>query len=214
MNALPPQSTLLSLSNRVPPPPERREDDREHVLLRMAHLLLADRRELCLIRNVSAGGALIRTYSTLEVGDALAIELRPGDSISGIVRWSKGSLAGVMFTQFVDTVQLLADSTDWPRPRQPRVEIAGTAWMQVDGRTYLAEPLDLSQGGSKVRSKAPLEQATEAVINLRGLPPLPVRIRWSQGDLHGLEFSETLPLTDLVRWVRAHREDIALRRTG
>jgi hypothetical protein len=69
VNALPPETTLLSLSSAPPEKPDAREAGREHSLLRIGCLLFEDRRELCLIRNISAGGALVRTYSKVVPAD-------------------------------------------------------------------------------------------------------------------------------------------------
>jgi len=197
----PPETTLLSLSTAVPGRPERRDDGRELSLLRIGCLLFGDRRELCLIRNVSAGGALVRTYSQISTGQQVAIELKQGESVSGIVRWSEGNMIGIMFNQLVDVVRLLADSSQWPRPRQPRVETRCVAWLKQGARTIVAEALDLSQGGLKVRSRN-VPNGGEIQVSLRGLPPLAAVRRWSYGDTHGLAFKEALPLKTLVKWVR------------
>jgi len=65
------EKTLYSLSVETPGPPERRSTERFVSLLRVGALTIDGRRELCLIRNVSAGGMLIRPYSPLAVGTAV-----------------------------------------------------------------------------------------------------------------------------------------------
>jgi hypothetical protein len=202
VNALPPQTTLLSLSSVMPRKPNRRDDGREHTLLRIGCLLFDDRRELCLIRNVSAGGALVRTYSKLPQGSAVAIELKQGESVAGVVRWAEDNMIGVMFHHMVDVVQLLADSSDWPRPRQPRVEIRAIAWLEQGSQTLVGEALDLSQGGMKVRMTGSLTENSPLLVTLRGLPPQRAFARWRYGNLQGIEFVQALPLKTLVRWVR------------
>jgi len=214
VNALPPEMTLLSLSSMVPKRPERRDDGREHSLLRIACLLFEDRRELCLIRNISAGGALVRTYSRVPAGRAVALELKQGESVSGVVRWSEGNMIGIMFNHLVDVVALLEDSSAWPRPRQPRVEIERVAWMQQGSQTFIGQALDLSQGGVKLRLKSAPSHDLDVVVTLRGLPPLKAVARWSFGDIHGLEFKEPLPLKTLVQWVRTQQAADNARKAG
>jgi len=201
VNALPPETTLLSLSTRVPMRPDRRDDGREHSLLRIGCLLFEDRRELCLMGNISAGGALVRTYSHVPSGQPVAIELKQGESVAGVVRWSEGNMIGIMFHHLVDVVQLLADSSEWPRPRQPRVEIQSVVWLQQGPQSFIGQGIDLSQGGIKIRSKASPDSG-EVTVSLRGLEPLRAIARWRFGDVHGLEFREPLPLKTLVQWVR------------
>lgn len=202
MNGHPPETTLLSLALTIPKRPDRRDDGREHSLLRIGCLLFDDRRELCLIRNISAGGALVRTYSMIAPGRSVAIELKQGESVSGVVRWSEGNMLGIMFNQLVDVVQLLADSSDWPRPRQPRVEISAPVWLEQRGQNLIAEAVDLSQGGVKVRTSTALHSIGEVQMNLRGLPRMISVCRWASTDTYGLEFRDPLPLKTLVRWVR------------
>ena len=54
------ETTLYSLDGKTPEPSGRRTGERHVSLLRVGSLMIADRRELCLIRNISAGGMMIR----------------------------------------------------------------------------------------------------------------------------------------------------------
>jgi hypothetical protein len=202
VNALPPLTTLLSLSQAVPSCPERRDDGRELTMLRIGCLLFDDRRELCLIRNISGGGALVRTYSHMTIGQRVAIELNQGESVAGVIRWCESNMIGIMFNHPLDVVQLLANSADWPRPRQPRVEVQALARIHLTEGTQIAQVLDLSQGGVKVRATPGLTRNRLVTVEVRDLPPLQARIRWSHNDVCGLAFAEPLALKTLVRWVR------------
>ena len=51
----PVETTLYSLSDRAPEPAERRYDERYLTLFRVGSVTIDDRRELCLIKNISAG---------------------------------------------------------------------------------------------------------------------------------------------------------------
>lgn len=202
VNALPPLTTLLSLSQALPSCPDRRDDGRELTMLRIGCLLFDDRRELCLVRNISGGGALVRTCSQMAIGQRVAIELNQGESVAGVIRWCESNMVGIMFDHPLDVVQLLANSADWPRPRQPRVEVQALARVQLAEGTQIVQALDLSQGGMKVRAISGLTRNREVTVELRGLPTLAARVRWSHADVCGLVFVEPLPLKTLVRWVR------------
>lgn len=202
VNALPPETTLLSLSRAVPRCPEKRDDGRELTMLRIGCLLFEERRELCLIRNISAGGALVRTYSQMTPGRPVALELKQGESVAGIVRWREGHMVGIMFNHILDIVQLLADTADWPRPRQPRVQVQELVKIQIGEAMQIAQALDLSQGGMKVRSRVGLTRNSQVMVEVSGLPHLWARVHWACGDTYGLVFAEPLPLKTLVGWVR------------
>ena len=64
------ETTVYSIAATAPVQPERREDERYLSLLRVGAIVVDGRRELCLIRNISAGGMMIRAYSDLAPGTA------------------------------------------------------------------------------------------------------------------------------------------------
>ena len=66
----PVETTLYSLSDRTPDPVERRDGERYLTLFRVGTVMIEDRRELCLIKNISAGGMMIRPYCKLEPGSS------------------------------------------------------------------------------------------------------------------------------------------------
>src|SRR6476661_7680770 len=101
------EKTVYSLSEKAPERPDRRSDERYVSLLRVGALTIEGRRELCLIRNVSAGGMMIRPYSAIAVGTALSIELKQGDTVTGIAQWSENGLVGVTFDEAIDVLALL-----------------------------------------------------------------------------------------------------------
>ena len=70
------ETTHYSLSASPPASPDRRTGERHLSLLRVGALVIGDRRELCLIRNISAGGMMIRPYSTVAVGTRVSVEVR------------------------------------------------------------------------------------------------------------------------------------------
>src|SRR4051794_31401977 len=116
----PVETTLYSLSDRAPEPAERRDDERYLTLFRVGTMMINDRRELCLIKNISAGGMMVRPYCKLAVGDRVSIELKRGEQIPGAIGWIRGDSAGIEFDERIDVVELLATSMEGPRPRMPR----------------------------------------------------------------------------------------------
>ena len=119
MEEQPVETTLYSLSDRTPDPVERREGERYLTLFRVGTVMIEDRRELCLIKNISAGGMMIRPYCKLQPGMALSVELKRGEQIPGTVSWLRGDSAGISFDENIDVVELLATSMEGPRPRMP-----------------------------------------------------------------------------------------------
>ena len=206
MEEQPVETTLYSLSENAPQPLERRDNERHLTLFRVGSVQVGDRRELCLIKNISAGGMMVRAYCALEPGTRVSVELKRGEQIPGTVSWIQDGSAGIEFDQNVDVVELLATSMEGPRPRMPRVEVRCIASVRHGSQVYGMRAHDISQGGLKVESGRDLAIGTEVLVTLPGLPSQTGVIRWKDGRYYGVTFNRLLALTDLVGWLQQQRE--------
>lgn len=208
------ERTVYSLSQDAPGRPDRRNGDRYLSLLRVGALLIEGRRELCLVRNVSAGGMLIRPYSPIAVDTAVSVELKHGETVSGVARWIEDGLVGIEFDQPIDVVALLTTSADGPQPRMPRIELGCTAWVREDADIYRTRTLNISQGGMCVEGDPRLLAGAEVIVSLAGLGPIPGLVKWKEGDHAGIGFNRVLPVNELMDFLRqqqrfAHRCAVA-----
>ena len=201
MNQQPAETTLYSLDDGLPCPPRRRRGERQISLLRVGALTFEGRRELCLIRNISAGGMLIRAYCAIAPGTAVEIELKEGESVAGTARWTTDECVGVTFDQPIDVLALLSSSEGSPHPRMPRVEIACAADLRVDASVYRIRALDISQGGLKLESSQELPIGAYVILSLPRLKPFPGMIRWGYNGTYGITFNRVIPLPSLVEWL-------------
>ena len=207
MNSQPVETTLYSLAETPPRRPERRKSERHLSLLRVGAVSIGDRRELCLIRNISAGGMMVRAYSPLEPGTRLSIELKQGDPVSGTVQWVEDGLTGVTFDSAVDIVALLSPSDTTVQPRMPRIEVQCAAWVSDDNGAYLTRATNVSQGGLCLESEARLELNSDVVITLPTLAPMAGVVKWRERSFYGIGFNKVLALPDLVRWLQQQQEE-------
>ncbi|HET9810850.1 MAG TPA: PilZ domain-containing protein [Sphingomicrobium sp.] len=199
------ETTVYSMSAEPPPDVNRRADDRHLTLFRVGCIVVDGHRELCLVKNISAGGALLRAYCTLEPDLAVTVELKERQPISGRVSWVRGSDAGISFDEPVDVVELLKASSDGPRPRMPRIEVDSLAFVREGAILHRTKVINVSQGGLSVQSHNPLAMAAEVTVTLPGLAPQGAVVRWKDGDKFGITFNTVLPLAGLVEWLRARR---------
>src|SRR3954470_8029508 len=198
--------TGFSFSDAVPLPPERREDERLIKILRVGTLIIEGRRELCLIRNVSAGGVMAHVYSKLVHGQRVTIELKATQPIAGHVVWVEEAEAGIKFDTQVDVAELLANPAvldNGGRPRTPRVEIDRMAPLRAGARTYWVHARDISQSGVKVETEHPPAAGTEVVLALDGLRPLHGIVRWSNDTACGIAFNQLIPFGELIAWLKS-----------
>lgn len=199
----PVETTLYSLSTAPPvQPEERREGERHLTLYRVGSICVDDRRELCLIKNISAGGMRVRVYSALAIGQALSIELKSGQPISGRVQWVNHDNLGVTFDQPIDVIEILSASMEGPRPRMPRIEVSCTATLREGASTYRMPVCDISQGGAKLQTTSVLTPGSDVVITLANLPAQAGVLRWVGEGYCGVTFNRLLPLPALVGWLQ------------
>lgn len=198
----PVETTLYSLAASAPRQPERRSSERFLSLLRVGAIMLDGRRELCLIRNISAGGMMIRSWSTIAPGTRLSVELKHGDPVPGVVQWVEEDLTGVTFDTPIDVVGLLTMNDDGPRPRLPRIEIDASACVREDGSLARGRALNVSQGGVCIDCQAELTTGGDVVVTLPGFTPVAGVVKWRSGSSYGIGFNRTLALPELVRWLQ------------
>lgn len=209
MDKKPVETTLYSLSDAAPERVDRREDERYLTLFRVGSLILEGERQLCLIKNISAGGMLIRAYSDLAPGTRLSVELKEGQNVEGSVTWADGNTAGIEFGARIDIVELLSGSADAARPRMPRIEIRCMASVRQQSKVYGMVARDISQGGMKVESDGSLAIGSDVVVSLPGLAAIAGVVRWQAGGCYGIAFNRLLALTALVTWLRDQREGLS-----
>ncbi|MCY7339171.1 MAG: PilZ domain-containing protein [Sphingomonas bacterium] len=208
MNGQQVETTLYSLSVAAPAPAERRDSERLMTLYRVGSLSIGDRRELCLIKNISAGGMMVRAYCNIPTSTRLSVELKCGQPIDGSVSWVRESNIGIVFDQPVDVIDILATSLHGPRPRMPRIEVFSLVTVRDGAMTYRLKTCDISQGGLKVQGETIIAPGSDVVITLPGLEPLRGVIRWAEGGQIGLTFNRMLNLTLLVEWLQRQREAV------
>lgn len=196
------ETTSYSLSSTPPKRPDRRRGDRYVTLLRVGAVAIDGRRELCLIRNISAGGMMIRPYSPIVPGTAVRIELKHGEAVSGIAQWSNEGLVGVAFDQPIDILSLLATPGDAPRPRMPRIELDCSALIRSDGDVFRAQVINVSQGGICVSTSSALQVNGDVVVSLPGLHSAAGVVKWRDGDDYGIGFNRVYPIDELMRFLK------------
>lgn len=184
---------------------DRRADERHLTLFRVGSMIDGDKRELCLVKNISAGGALIRAYSAVEAGRQIVIELKEGQRICGEVSWVQGNDAGITFDAPVDIAELLKSSAECPKPRMPRVDVDCAGLVREGAALHRIRVRNISQGGLSVDSPSPLSVGGDVTVSLPGLSSQSASVRWKDGTHYGISFNVVLPLAGLVAWLNGQK---------
>ena len=209
MDIQPVETTLYSLSDAPPAPAadcDRREGQRHMTLYRVGSILVEDRRELCLIKNISAGGMMVRLYCSIGEGTPVTVELKSGQPVNGRISWTRDHHAGIEFDETIDVIDILSTSMDGPRPRMPRIEARCHATLRDGANMLRVQACDISQGGLKIRCETVVAPGSDIIVSLPGLEPQPGIACWNDNGCIGITFNRLLPLAELVAWLQDQRE--------
>ncbi len=200
------ESTAFSFSSDVPPPPDRRRNQRHVTILRVGKLITSRSQELCLIRNISAGGLMLHVYSPRKVGERIEVELKTGHRLRGAIQWAHDANVGVRFDEKVNVGDVLANPTvldDGTKPRAPRLDVSCHATLRAGAQICRVGVRDISQGGMKIATDRTFAPDEQVVVTLPGFRPMAATIRWCDDGFAGIGFNQLLPFDELTHWLKS-----------
>lgn len=189
---------------------ERREGLRHVSVLRVGRLSQGNEDQLCMVRNVSAGGMMIECNRPPQVGERIVVELRSDKQMPGTVRWITGGNAGVQFDAPVDVGQLLREEKNSllrVRPRAPRFIREGTAKLIGEGEPVEGQIGDIAVGGMSLRveEKTALRRGDPVVVSIEGLGATTGEVRWIRETVLGVRFEKPLSYRAFADWLDRRR---------
>ncbi len=201
--------TVYSLSRDVPLIELRSEEEAATAsVLQPGSVVVGSIRQLCLIRKISAGGAVLHADIPLEEGRRLELELETGERLEGTIAWRRGSELGLRFDEPIDVLPILARnlvSQPGERRRMPRVEVACPARLDTETSNSLIVVHDIAQGGLKFEGPVTLTLDEPVTITPEGLRPIQGSVRWVKGNVAGIAFDQELEWQEMMPWLRARR---------
>ena len=183
---------------------DRREGSRHLSVLRVGRVEWDGRDQLCVVRNISVGGLMFECLHPPVIGQQLVVELRSDKKMPGLVRWVRGSQAGIEFTGLVNVEQMLREERSSLlriRPRQPRFVRRGLVRLIGEGEPVQADIVDVAIGGLSCRPEAPLRRGEPTVVAMDGVGATNAEVRWVRGDVAGIRFEKPLPWRAFQLWL-------------
>ena len=197
--------TAVSFGATVPAPPERRAAERHTSLLRIGKLVTAEDQRLCMIRNISSAGAMLKLYQPIDIGAEVEVEVTPDCPVAATVIWTQDDLAGIAFAEAIDVVAALKGASRMGPYRRiartPRLRVRRPATMCTDDLECAVTLCDLSLNGAKFETEAQLTSDLEVALFVDGLAPLTGRVRWCRENHAGMEFDIPVQMDVLVAWM-------------
>lgn len=200
-----PLDTVYSLTGEVPPI-EAAAEEADASVFQPGEVVLGSIRQVCLIRKISAAGAILHADIPIEESGRLELELETGEHLDGTIAWRRGLELGLRFDEPIDVLPILARnlvSQPGERRRMPRVEVFCPARLELESGPVLVTIRDIAQGGAKIEAPVELRPEDRVVLTPEGLGALTSIVRWSGGKLAGLSFDPELEWQDLMPWFRA-----------
>ena len=197
--------TVYSLSGEVPPL-DAHEAQADGSALQPGMVVVGSVRQLCSLRKISAGGAVLHADLPLEEGRRLELELDGGILLEGRIAWRRGSELGLRFDEPVDVLPIVARNlANQPgeRRRMPRIEVTCPAMIETESGSGLVSIRDVAQGGARVAVPFALEPDAAIVLVPDGFRPVEATVRWCAGGQAGVAFRPELSWQELMPWLRS-----------
>lgn len=185
---------------------EERRDQRTLTLFRAGAIRVGRHVGFCVIRNVSVGGAMIRTAVPLVVDAAVTLTLASGRDLPGRIRWQQADTGGIQFDTPIE-LRWVIDRHDGAPPeldvrRMPRIAIELPAHLTDAQGTRAVTTCDISTHGIRLACLGGAVTG-HARLEVRGLPPIGLRILWSRDGEAGCVFDRPFDAAELTRWLAA-----------
>lgn len=195
---------MIEGSGGVAAPALRSADQRSEprlalLVLRAGKLVSTAGEFLCILRDLSETGFKARLFHPLPAAERWRLDLDGADPRHARLIWQRGNHAGFRFDQAGTGLALLADDSSLLPRRQVRLRIGIPARLWVGSEPLGGELCDLSRHGALVSLPGPpLAEQTLVRIEADGLAPRHARVRWRQGERHGLVFHQGFSLDELA----------------
>lgn len=176
---------------------EDRAAPRFTLLIRTAKLVIDDQQYLCVVRDISATGASIRSFHEMPSGQRMAIEFQTGDAHPVEPVWQKDGEAGFKFLVPIDVETIVAGYGEYPK-RDLRFDIALPATVASLNGHRDAQLVNLSRQGGSIETDANLSIDQPVRLQAAGVPEIVARVRWRKDGAYGLVFDTTFSLANLA----------------
>lgn len=200
--------TLFSLARNLPEP-EPFDGDVDATLLERASLARGSVRQLCSLRTLAEGGALLHADMPIDIGERVTLDLPSGHRIEGIVSWSEGFNVSVRFDRPLDLLGIIARNlVNQPgdRRRLPRIELDCGIRLASCGVSDHGRVRDISQGGVRVETALTLAAGDKIELLIEDLGSMTGEVCWAEGRIAGISFADELGWQALMPWLRQIRD--------
>jgi len=186
---------------------ERREGDRHISVFRVGRMVCERGDQLCVVRNLSSGGAMIEVSRPPAVGIRIGIDLRSDRSFMATVRWTREREAGIQFDHPVDVESVIREERQSIlrlQPRAPRFQRVGKARILASNDTCEGSISNISINGIAILTPKVFARDEPVIVSIEGLGATHAFVRWSARGETGLKLNSPLSYRALAEWLETH----------
>ncbi len=186
---------------------DRREKDRQITIFRLAKVESGSAEGWGFIKNISSSGVMIEIHPSFQLGETTKVALTDDLELIGNVRWRKGALAGMQFSDDIDVTELLANLSVRNKqqpPRLPRVRTNRAIILRIGSTVMKAEICDISPGGIRINSHYRFEVGNRLTLLVPELGDIVGTVRWQKGPEIGIKFQDRISVPQITDWLASY----------
>ena len=167
---------------------ERRSEKRAALtMMRAAKLVCQSGEYVCLLRDLSTGGAKISLFHAVPSETHVFLELANGDVHAMIRMWERGTTAGFQFANPIDTGAFIAQIAH-PKNLPISLRVRVPAMVMASGQAQPALVTSLAQGGARIELDGYLALGQSMVLSIDGIGECGAWVRARRGRVYDVEF--------------------------
>jgi len=183
---------------------ERRKSDRQIAIFRLAKIGSGVAEGWGFIKNISSSGVMIEIHPNFELGETTTVALNDDLQLVGSVRWRKGALVGMQFSNDINVAELLANLTIHNKcqpARLPRVRMTRPISLRIGSTLAKAEIFDISPAGIRINSHYQCQIGNRLTLMVPELGNIAGMVRWQKGTEIGIKFQERVSVPQITDWL-------------
>lgn len=187
--------------------PERRKKDRQITIFRLAKIGSGTAEGWGFIKNISSSGVMIEIHPSFELSDTTTVALTDDLQLIGNVRWRKGALVGMQFSDEINVTELLANLTVHNKcqpARLPRVRMTRPISLRIGSTLVKAEIFDISPAGIRINSHYQCQIGNRLTLMVPELGNIAGTVRWQKGTEIGIKFQDRISVPQITDWLANH----------
>jgi len=192
---------------------ERRRDLRHATTLQVAKLASRLGEELCILRDISPGGAKVMVYHSLTPSEPVMLSLKTGHEIAGRVAWCSDDIVGVTFDRRIAVLELLAHralNRFGHRIRSPRLAVDLPAAIEIDDSRIDVRIRDVSQAGMRITVNRLVKDGQPCALDVPAMGKRQAIVRWCRNGEAGIALKQPLTYPEFAAWRQAIASPFAM----